>query len=131
MQGFDDALDPVNATADKSPGFVWRMISDESNSEELEKFENQGWLVNMSVWQSLADLKAFVSSPLHLYVLRRRSEWFNKDSKPTMVLWWVAEGHQPGFGEAMDRHEHLREHGPSAHAFSFSNNFDSPETLQG
>ena len=130
MQDFDDALDPVNATADKSPGFVWRMISDESNSEKLEKFEKQGWLVNMSVWQSLADLRAFIASPLHLSVRRRRSEWFSKYDQETMVLWWVAEGHRPGFIEAMERLEYLREQGPSAHAFSFSNNFDPPETLQ-
>ena len=125
MQDFTDALDPVNATADVSPGFVWRMVSDESSSEPLRDFEQSGWLVNMSVWQSLADLRTFVSSSLHLSIMRRRSEWFETMGAATMVLWWVADGHQPDFEEAMERLSHLRKHGPSSYAFSFSKPFDA------
>ncbi len=127
MQDFTDALDPVNATADVSPGFVWRMVSDENPSESLKEFERSGWLVNMSVWQSLADLKAFISSSLHLLIMSRRTEWFEKMDEATMVLWWVADGHQPEFSEAMERLAHLRRHGPSSYAFSFSNPFDASE----
>ena len=123
MQDFNDALDPVNASADASRGFVWRMVSDEDNSAELEAFEASGWLVNMSVWESLSDLKSYISTPLHLSIMRRRAEWFEKHDQATMVLWWVKNGHQPDFAEAMDRLEHLREHGPSAYAFGFSDNF--------
>ena len=123
MQDFIDALDPVNETADASPGFVWRMISDQDSSMELEAFENKGWLVNMSVWQSLSDLKGFMSSPLHLSIMRRRAEWFEKTDQATMVLWWVDDGHIPEFPEAIERLEYLRAHGPSEHAFSFSKAF--------
>jgi len=125
MQDFTDALDPVNATADVSPGFVWRMVSDVNPSASLRKFEQSGWLVNMSVWQSLADLRAFVSSSLHLSIMRRRAEWFETMGEATMVLWWVADGRQPDFEEAMQRLSHLRRHGPSSYAFSFSNPFDA------
>ncbi len=119
MQDFTDALDPVNATADVSPGFVWRMVSDENPSESLKEFERSGWLVNMSVWQSLADLKTFVSSSLHLSIVRRRAEWFEKLDEATLVLWWVEDGHHPGFEEAMERLAYLRTHGPSDFAFNF------------
>ena len=111
MQGFTDALDPVNATADVSPGFVWRMVSDENPSESLAEFERSGWLVNMSVWQSLADLRNFVSSSLHLSIMRRRAEWFEQMDEESMVFWWVEDGHQPGFEEAMEKLAHLRKHG--------------------
>ena len=124
MQDFTDALDPVNATADVSHGFVWRMVSDENPGESLTEFEQSGWLVNMSVWQSLADLRTFVSSSLHLSIMRRRAEWFETMGEATMVLWWVADGHQPDFEEAMERLSHLRKHGPSSYAFSFSKPFD-------
>ena len=125
MQDFNDALDPVNATADVSPGFIWRMVSDENSSEPLREFEQSGWLVNMSVWQTLAHLKTFVSSSLHLSIMRRRTEWFESSGAATMVLWWVKDGHRPGFEEAMERLAHLRTHGPSSYAFSFSNPFDA------
>lgn len=123
---FVNALDPVNASADASPGFVWRLVSDESESESLAAFEADGWLVNMSVWESLDALKAFIRSPLHLSVMQRRAEWFKKVDV-YLCLWWVADGHWPSFEEAMDRLEHLREHGPTPAAFSFARTFPPPD----
>jgi len=126
FQDFVNALDPVNATADASPGFVWRMVSDEADSDTQHAFEHEGWLVNMSVWQGLDDLKRFISSPKHLAIMRRREEWFKKSDVAYIVLWWVPAGHQPDFEEAMEHLEHLRQHGPTPHAFNFSQPFDPP-----
>ncbi|MFT7562552.1 MAG: hypothetical protein ACI8ZT_000183 [Bacteroidia bacterium] len=126
MQDFIDALDPVNATADASAGFVWRIKSDVDSTPELEQFETSGWLVNMSVWESLEDLKRYVATPLHLSIMRRRAEWFENYHMPTMVLWWVGDGHRPDFVEAMNRLEHIRAKGPSEYAFGFSVPFDPP-----
>lgn len=116
---FVAALDPVNAAADASPGFVWRLASDAGDSPALAEFEGRGWLVNMSVWESLEDLTRFIRSPLHLAVMRRRAEWF-EPTDVSLCLWWVPAGHRPGFEEAMARLEHLRAHGPTQHAFTFS-----------
>lgn len=126
MRDFIDALDPVNATADQGPGFVWRLVSDDDDSPELAEFEASGWLVNMSVWESLENLKQFMTTPLHLSIMRRRAEWFIKQDQPTMVLWWVEPGHRPTFAEAMDRLEHLRLHGPGQAAFDFSHPYPPP-----
>lgn len=123
---FVNALDPVNATAEESPGFVWRMISTEANSESLQSFEASGWLVNMSVWLSLEDLKKFVSSTLHRSIMRRRVEWFDEIDEAYLCLWWVARGHRPDFNEAMERLDYLRAHGPSEKAFNFARPFDPP-----
>lgn len=126
MLDFVEALDPVNATADKSPGFIWRMKSEENPSVALHDFEQLGWLVNMSVWSSLADLKVFMTLPLHLSIMHRRAEWFEKGNEATMVLWWVEDGHRPEFEEAMERLAHLRTHGPGEFAFNFSRPFGRP-----
>lgn len=129
MKDFVDALDPVNHTADRTPGFVWRLISDQFDSPALEEFERQGWLVNMSVWESFEDFRSFFTTGLHLSIMRRRAEWFYKSEQATSVLWWVPEGHIPTFEEAMSRLQLLRENGPSQQAFGFSSGFQPPTGL--
>jgi hypothetical protein len=126
MADFIDGLEPVNQLADSSSGFVWRMVTEQSTEQALFDFEAQGWLVNMSVWESLEALKAFISEHLHLSIMRRRTEWFAKMDEATMVLWWVPKGHIPSFKEAMQQLEHLRTHGPDPKAFGFSKSFEKP-----
>ncbi|MBT8061620.1 MAG: DUF3291 domain-containing protein [Xanthomonadales bacterium] len=126
MKDFIEALDPVNAAADRSPGFVWRLVSDHCEDPVLVEFEASGWLVNMSLWQDLESLRQFVTSPIHLSIMKRRAEWFAKWPEATMVLWWVEAGHIPAFSEALSRLEWLREHGPGARAFSFARPFEQP-----
>jgi hypothetical protein len=122
---FVAALEPVNASADSSPGFVWRLVSEDNDSSDLAAFEAQGWLVNMSVWEKLEDLKSFIRSPAHLAVMKRRAEWFRK-VEVYMCLWWVPVGHLPGFSEARSRLEHLRLNGPTVESFNFARSFPPP-----
>lgn len=126
MQDFIDALDPVNAKADESPGFVWRLVSDLCDEPALHEFEASGWLVNMSVWEDLHALRTFVMAPIHLAVMKRRARWFAKWPEATMVLWWVEAGHIPSFSEALSRLELLRTNGPGEQAFTFSQVFEKP-----
>ena len=75
----------------------------------------------MSVWESLDALRAFVyRDPSHLAVMRRRREWFVKHAEAFQVLWWIPEGHIPTVQEAEEKLAHLREHGPTPDAFTFS-----------
>lgn len=129
MQDFVNALDPVNGMADETPGFVWRLISEDFNSSALDEFEKQGWLVNMSVWETFEDFRAFFTTGLHLSVMRRRAEWFHKPEQATSVLWWVPDGHIPTFEEAMGRLQTLRDKGPGPGAFGFSASFNPPADL--
>jgi hypothetical protein len=126
MQGFNDRIDPVNATADVSPGFVWRLQSEEGNATQYHIFEDPSYLVNVSVWESFEAFSDFIRSPAHLEVMRQRRNWFEVPGEPYVVLWWVPAGHQPDVAEAQQRLEHLREHGPSQHAFSFAKPFPPP-----
>ena len=128
MQGFNDALDPVNALGEASRGFVWRLKSDEEIPKENLIFDDPSWIVNLTVWKNLDSLMAFVRSDLHLSIMKRRREWFSAISEATMVLWWVPEGHIPTVAEAQERLEALRKNGPSEYAFGFSEGFPAPSS---
>ena len=108
MQDFNDALESVNAIAEASPGFVWRLVSGEVTPEEELIFDDPAYLVNLSVWNSLEELLAFVRSGPHLAIMRRRREWFESGEAATLVLWWIPEGHTPSVLEAQARLERLR-----------------------
>ena len=126
MQDFNDALDSVNALADGSEGFVWRLVSDPDDAHAELVFGDGSWLVNLSVWCGVDDLMAFVRTDLHLSVMRRRSEWFAPQAEATMVLWWIPEGHVPTVQEARERLLALRADGPSQSAFGFSETWPPP-----
>ena len=80
-------------------------------------------LVNMSVWRDLDALSGYVFKSAHVEVMRNRREWFHRLDEAYTVLWWVPVGHIPTVAEALERLDHLRLHGPSAHAFTFAKNF--------
>ena len=73
----------------------------------------------MSVWESIEALAGFVYHSGHIEVLRRRCEWFER-IKPHTALWWVPAGHIPSLQEAQARLAHLRDHGPTPLAFTFT-----------
>ena len=116
---FVAALEGVNALADRSPGFVWRLQTDDGDATGIRAFGDDRLIVNMSVWESLEALRAFVYSGDHLAVMRRRRQWFERMGEVFLALWWVSIGHIPSVSEAEERLEHLREHGPTPYAFTF------------
>lgn len=122
---FRNALDPVNASADNSEGFVWRLQAEPGEDTALDAFEAEGWLFNLTVWRSVEHLLDFVRSPGHLAIMRRRGEWF-EIGKSVTVLWWVEEGERPTFTDAMKRLETFRNQGATPKAFSFSERFPPP-----
>lgn len=60
LKDFVDALDPVNAVADRSPGFVWRLQSDSGNATDIPVLGDEWLVVNMSVWRDTDALTAFM-----------------------------------------------------------------------
>jgi hypothetical protein len=129
---FVAGLDPVNAVADSAPGFVWRLQTEDGNATALRVFEQDaegadgGILINMSVWETVEDLAAFVYGEAHLAVLRRRREWFERLKDAYAALWWVPRGHIPTTVEAEDRVKHLRANGPTPRAFTLKVHFPPP-----
>jgi hypothetical protein len=118
-------LDPVNAIADDAAGFVWRLQTEAGNATSIPVLGDDRLIVNMSVWASIDQLADFVYRSDHVAVMRRRREWFER-IKVFMALWWVPAGHLPTVAEAEERLEHLRAHGPTAHAFTFRERFPAP-----
>ena len=126
MRDFVEGLDPVNAHAEATDGFVWRLQSDEGDATGFSIYGETTYIVNMSVWESLESLLNFVRSERHLAIMKRRREWFERPDKPYLVLWWVPAGHRPSIEEAEERLDHLRKHGSTPYAFSPRDSVPSP-----
>jgi hypothetical protein len=75
-------LEPINALADHSPGFVWRLQSASGNATDICPLEDPSVLVNMSVWESLESLHAYVYKSAHAGVMRDRKRWFKRYDGP-------------------------------------------------
>lgn len=126
MKSFVDELDVVNALAENSPGFVWRLQTEEGDATDIDAFDDSLLLVNMSVWESVEDLKTFVYESFHLEILKRKKEWFNKFEGVYQVLWWIPAGTEPTLEEAKARLAYLQKHKASDYAFNFQKSFPAP-----
>jgi uncharacterized protein DUF3291 len=131
MEGFRSQLDPINALADSSPGFVWRLQTEDGNAMAIRPFADERMAINMSVWESLHALQQFVYRSAHIGPLRDRKQWFEPIEGPILVLWWIPAGHVTTVGEAQERLQHLKERGPSPHAFTFRTPFPPPDGQTG
>ena len=130
MVGFMSRLDEINALADASPGFVWRLQTTEGNATYLRPYDDDRILVNMSVWSTLDSLKSYVYRTAHKELLRDRHGWFEKFAGAYLALWWVPQGHIPNLDEAKKRLAYLDTHGPSQFAFTFATVFEPDEEFQ-
>jgi heme-degrading monooxygenase HmoA len=119
-------LDEINALADRSSGFVWRLQTEQGNATALRPYDDERILVNMSVWESLEHLKAYVYKSAHAEVMRQRRQWFEKFEGMYLALWWVKAGHIPTVAEAKRRLEYLSEYGESVQVFTFKKPFPPP-----
>ena len=123
MAGFMSRLADLNALADRSKGFVWRLQGDEGNNTYLRPYEDERIIVNMSVWESIDDLHAYVYSTEHAEILKQRRDWFEKFDGVIMALWWIPAGHLPSVDEAKQRLASLERYGPTPFAFTFKTAF--------
>jgi hypothetical protein len=130
MAGFVNRLADLNALADCSPGFVWRLQTEAGNATYFRPYEDDRILLNMSVWKTIEELRQYVYGTAHREVLRRRQEWFETFGGVYAALWWVPAGHIPGIDEAKKRLAHLQAHGPTQFAFDFKTVFELDEEFQ-
>ena len=129
MAGFVANLDRINALAESSPGFVWRLQTEEGDATALRPM-GEDTLVNISVWKDVASLNKYVYQSAHAEIMRRRKEWFERMKEAWVVLWWVPKGHRPTVQEASARLELLRAKGPTEQAFTFKKAFAAPDAAQ-
>ena len=71
MSGFVSRLEEINALADGTPGFVWRLQTPVGNATYFRPYpEDDRILINMSVWESIASLRHYVYQTAHAELLR-------------------------------------------------------------
>ena len=119
-------LEPINALADGSPGFVWRLQSETGDATGIRAFDDDRIIVNLSVWETIEALGRFVFASRHNEVLRRRRDWFEQMAEAHLALWWIPAGTTPTVEEAERRLATLRERGPSSDAFTLREPFPAP-----
>ena len=128
MADFAAALPEINALAERSPGFVWRLQTEDGDATAIRPYDDPRILINLSVWTGLDALRGYVFRSDHAGYMRRRREWFERFERVYVALWWVPAGHRPSVAEAVDRLAHLEAHGPTPHVFGFAEPF-GPEGL--
>jgi len=119
MAEFMGALDRVNALAERSPGFVWRLQSDAGNATDIKLTADPQFIVNLSVWETPDHLEHFVWNTIHKRFYEKKGNWFEAKAAPHFVMWWVPAGYVPTPEEALARLDHLTKNGPSDRAFGW------------
>lgn len=130
MGDFTNNLDKINALAEATQGFVWRLQTDDGNATSIHAFDDPMLLLNMTVWEDIESLYRYAYKSEHGEFFARRREWFAKIELPTPVLWWIPAGHVPTVEEAKERVMYLAAHGASPYAFNFKARFSSVESEQ-
>ena len=124
---FFKSIAPINALAEASPGFVWRLIGDVKDHTDIEYFLDPLMVVNISVWADLESFRHFVYKSGHVQYIKRKKEWMGKIEGAYAVMWWVPDGHEPTLTEAKEKIDLLRRDGPTPLAFDHHNVFPPPE----
>ena len=120
-RGFVDNVVRVNGLAERSPGFVWRLLDEQRDENGKNAVcEDNDTLMTMSVWETPQDLDHFVWKTLHKRIYNQKDQWFSKMESHTLVMWWVEPGHRPDLEEAKQRLDHLDANGDSDYAFGWS-----------
>jgi hypothetical protein len=128
IDDFRENLDRINELAEASPGYVWRLQDESGNATGIKPYGDDLEIVNLTVWASVEALADFTYRTGHVEFLRRRREFFEAASQPILCLWWVPEGTTPSVEDAIARLDHLRAHGPSPTAFTFTQRFEPDGT---
>ena len=126
IKEFRDFLAPVNALAEESSGFIWR-LKDEGgdNATDIETpYEDKLIFVNMSVWKDYEYLKEYTYKTVHSYFLKNRKKWSDELAGHQAVMWYVAKDHIPTITEAKEKLDLLNQNGSGPNAFSMTDIYD-------
>lgn len=123
LAGFVNNMAAVNAIADSSKGFVWRMQDESGGSTSLLIFNDKSLLLNVSVWEDIDALYNYVYKSQHGEYFAQRRRWFRKWEGSSPVLWWIEAGQTPTIAVVEGKFRALQERGASASAFNFKNRF--------
>lgn len=120
LSEFMDALERIYTQAEAHAGFIWRIQSEAAAQELAALGYDDRMSATVSVWRSVEYLRDYTFNSEHGTFLKRTAEWFEAVDGPQLVIWDVDPYTRPGFREAFDRLEHLRQHGDSEIAGGWS-----------
>lgn len=124
MADFVAQLQTINAIAETSSGFIWRLQDDhQGDATHIQAYDDPRILINLTIWESVETLSNYVYRSQHGTAMRDRRKWFEKSDQPTLVLWWIPVGHIPTIAEAKERLAYLHQYGETPYAFSFKRSF--------
>ena len=112
MSGFFDAVPMINGLAERSDGFLWRLI-DEDGPDAPDFSDEPRMTFTLSLWRDAESLRHFTWNTLHKKFRLRTREWFEDMGAAYLVCWPVEEGRTPTGPEALEKLEDLRREGPS------------------
>ena len=127
IQPFIEALDTINALAEESPGFVWRLTGEGNDAMDVRYAPDPLLAVNMSVWRDADSLFQYVYKSAHTPFMARRKEFFERFDGVYQALWWVKAGHRPAVEEGLAKLWLIERFGPSPQAFTFKARFPAPD----
>jgi Domain of unknown function (DUF3291) len=127
LEDFVDDLNQINEIAESSPGFVWRLQDENGNATGINPFDDTSYIVNLSVWKTIDDLKNFVYNSGHMEVFRKRAKWFEKMKTPHMALWWINSNDFPTALDGKNKLIQLETLGDTQESFSFKLLFENPK----
>jgi hypothetical protein len=122
VAAFMAALDRVNGIGKRSAGFVWMMEGSGApgtGNTETKIGGDPRFVSNLTVWESVETLEAFVWNTVHRAFYERRAEWFEVLGRMHFVMWWVPAGHRPTLEEGLARLAQRQDHGDSDDAFGW------------
>ena len=99
MAEFQAAMDPINALAKRTPGFVWSLDSplyeaDVAAVPELR--DDPLCMPQLSLWESHTALQHFAFKSGHFMYYKRKREWFTPPPQVPFwaVCWWFPSNPQ-------------------------------------
>ena len=120
MSDFMGALAAINALAERTPGFVWRLKDDTGEGSTGVKItEDPRDIVNMTVWETPEALEHFTWNKAHARIYNRRASWFEPHATPSFVMWPIEIGTTPTPSEGLARLAHLNAHGSTDYAYAW------------
>lgn len=121
VAGFQNAIAQVNAIAERSPRFVWRLSDDEMEATQEDPegplADRPNTASTLSVWEDAGSLYRFVTKTLHARIMRGAPDWFVPGDSGFLVCWWVPAGTRPTVAEGMARWHRLQNEGDSDDCF--------------
>jgi len=121
---FENNAYRMNALADRSEGFIWRLKDRDFDLPENNVGtlfgRSEVALATLSTWESFEAFEHFVYKTLHGRFVKRRAEWFEHLEEPSYVIWPIKPGHIPSLTEGKEKLLLLIDNGPSPQAYDFA-----------